>query len=82
MEHELSIEKPRIARLTGPNYRSWSIQVRRLLQAQDLWNLVDGDPTKVLEDGKQETRDAKASTLVMGLCGQGPLQHILLLETA
>jgi hypothetical protein len=43
---------------------------------------VDGDPTKALEDGNQETKDAKASTLVIGLCSQGPLQHILQLETA
>lgn len=83
MESELSIEKPRIARLSGPNYRPWSIQVRRLLQAQGLWKIVEKGPTEDVEQKlDQETKDAKASTLVMGLCGQGALQHILLLETA
>lgn len=80
MDNEFSVEKPRITRLSGPNYRPWSIQVKRLLQAKGLWTIVSEGPMKALED--QDTKDAKASTLVMGLCGQGPLQHILLLETA
>ena len=40
MEDDFSIEKPRIARLIGPNYRPWSVQVRRLLIGQSLWNVV------------------------------------------
>ena len=40
MEDDFSVEKPRIARLTGPNYRPWSVQVRRLLIGQSLWNVV------------------------------------------
>ena len=70
MESELSVEKPRIARLSGPNYRPWSIQVRRLLQAQGLWKIVTEGLSQDLElKLEQETKDAKASTLVMGLCG-------------
>jgi hypothetical protein len=33
---DYSIEKPKIARLTGPNYRPWNIQVRTLLRGLDL----------------------------------------------
>jgi hypothetical protein len=40
MEDDFSVEKPRIARLTGPNYRPWSVQVCRLLIGQSLWNVV------------------------------------------
>ena len=40
---DFSIEKPRIAKLTGLNYRPWSVQVQRLLVAQDLWDVVSQD---------------------------------------
>jgi hypothetical protein len=40
MEDDFSVEKPRIARLIGPNYRPWSVQVQRLLIGQGLWNVV------------------------------------------
>jgi hypothetical protein len=32
--------------------------------------------------GRTEVKDAKASTIIMGLCASGSLQHILLLRTA
>lgn len=35
-----------------------------------------------IEDSASETRDAKASSIIMGVCAQGPLSHILLMETA
>jgi hypothetical protein len=85
---DFNIEKPRIAKLTGPNYRPWSVQVQRLLVAQGLWNVVLQGPkaTKGPEQTtittEEEVKDAKASTLIMGYCAQGTLQHILLLETA
>ena len=106
MEDDFSVEKPRIARLTGPNYRPWSVQVRRLLIGQSLWNVVslgvestvepgstgaqeaqssgEGSGPKATEPSKDRTevKDAKASTIIMSLCAQGALQHILLLETA
>ena len=102
MEDDFSVEKPRIARLTGPNYRPWSVQVRRLLVGQGLWNVVSlGIESPVVqastgaqgteEDGNKglgplsdrtEVKDARASTIIMGLCAQGTLQHILLLSTA
>jgi hypothetical protein len=106
MEDDFSMEKPRIARLTGPNYRPWSVQVRRLLIGQSLWNVVslgvettiepgstggsaaqssgDGSDPKALgpSSDRTEVKDAKASTIIMSLCTQGALQHILLLGTA
>jgi hypothetical protein len=128
MEDDFSVEKPRIARLTGPNYRPWAIQVQRLLLSHGLWDVVrlgtevpvegtkakpaSGDLTggKSAEAGagttvggasgsaagttespvapvlpgtdRTEVKDAKASTIIMGLCASGALQHILLLGTA
>ncbi|PMD53421.1 uncharacterized protein K444DRAFT_541610 [Hyaloscypha bicolor E] len=102
MEDDFSVEKPRIARLTGPNYRPWSVQVRRLLIGQSLWNVVslgvetvepgstggsgsgDGSDPKASgpSSDRTEVKDAKASTIIMSLCAQGALQHILLLGTA
>ncbi|PVH70058.1 hypothetical protein DL98DRAFT_541109 [Cadophora sp. DSE1049] len=38
---DYSIERPRIKKLTGPNYRPWSVQVKRLLQGQSLWKVVE-----------------------------------------
>jgi hypothetical protein len=80
---DFSIEKPRIAKLTGPNYRPWSVQVQRLLVAQGLWDVVLQGP-KDAKEPKQSAiiRDAMASSLIIGLCAQGTLQHILLLNTA
>lgn len=102
MEDDFSVEKPRIARLTGPNYRPWSVQIRRLLLGQGLWNVVSlgiedpvvqdttevqgrvgDDPKALVPTGdRTEVKDARASTIIMGLCAPGALQHILLLSTA
>jgi hypothetical protein len=90
---DFSVDKPRIARLTGYNYRPWSVQVQRLLVGQGLWNVVNlgvETPKVTGEDPKApapigdrtEVRDAKASTIIMGLSAQEALQHILLLNTA
>jgi hypothetical protein len=97
MSDDFAIEKPRIGRLSGPNYRAWSIQVERLLVSQGLWDTVVSQP--VVPVGSEETskpsgvsgavqtpedrkRDAKASTIIMSLCTNDVLQHILLLGTA
>jgi hypothetical protein len=85
---DFNIEKPRITKLSGPNYRPWSVQVQRLLAAQYLWNVVlwgpkgTKEPEQTAITPEEEAKDAKASTLIMGYCAQGTLQHILLLETA
>jgi hypothetical protein len=101
---DFSIERPRIAKLTGPNYRPWSVQVRKLLVSQSLWNVVLQGPEDTKEPeqpatsspegrGKEQSikpedpertvvKDAKASSLIMGYCAQGPLLDILLLNTA
>lgn len=96
------MDKPRISKLTGVNYRTWEIQVSRILKAQGLYGAINGKFTKILknletqdtvqdsatDDGSDDaaTRimilDAKASTLIMGFCSQGPLDHIISLETA
>ena len=94
MENDFSIERPRVPKLTGPNYRPWSLQVKRLLQSLELWEIVvQGVPETPVATGGQEPKetitgdksgikDAKASTIIMGACAQPVLQHILLLETA
>jgi hypothetical protein len=153
MEDDYSVEKVRISKLTGPNYRSWSIQVKRLLVSRRLWAAIgdtppvagivtmatsvptarilaeatasahattttvegvpsgrssrrtatEGVPTGSSSAGTRgptdpgtgnievpgdpgsaidEVLDAKASTLIMGMCGPEPLGHILLLEHA
>lgn len=128
METDFSTEKPRIAKLTGPNYRPWALQVKRWLQSLELWEVVEKGPMDpeatgtsgidTVEDpvasgstdptgestgskkkssgkGKEATgakgpvatgrsllKDAKAATLIMGVCSSTALQHILLLETA
>jgi hypothetical protein len=102
---DFSVEKPRIAKLTGLNYRPWSVQVQRLLEAQDLWDVVSQGPKAPKEpeqsavppepeqssaakpkpsaiSSEERIKNAKASTLIMGYCAQGTLQHILLLKTA
>src|SRR5882757_988666 len=97
MEEDYSVEKPRISKLTGPNYRPWSVQVQRLLISQSLWKVVElgaigpkststagatVSSTEVVDAERTVVKDAKASTIIMGLCGQGALQYILLLDTA
>lgn len=89
MESDFGIERPRVPKLTGPNYRPWSLQVKRLLQSLELWDIVvqgtkgsEDKPTPGDDSGRIEVKDAKASTIIMGACAQPVLQHILLLETA
>ena len=109
MDVDFSVDKPRIARLTGPNYRPWSIQVQRLLLSKGLWSVVRlgvepprGSATEEIEPeegaslggtsgftgpegpaaDRTEVKDATASTIIMGLCVQSTLQHVLLLITA
>jgi hypothetical protein len=110
MEDDYSVEKIRIQKLSGPNYRSWMIQLQRLLIGKSLWNVVKygvsalgaatapeaegsskspkGAGTTEAQvllgpaDGRTEVDDAKASTLIIGLCTSNVLQHVLLLSTA
>jgi hypothetical protein len=97
---DFGLEKPRIAKLTGSNYRPWSIQVRTLLRGLGLWDVVEaglkdtvakgatgvsGEPREGGEapkDPKLVAKDAKASSLIMGLCSQEALDHILLCDSA
>jgi hypothetical protein len=90
---DFGLEKPRIAKLTGSNYRPWSIQVRTLLRGLDLWDIVEAGlkstiaekPTEGQEAPKAPklvAKDAKASSLIMGLCSQEALDHILLYDSA
>ena len=93
--------KPRINKLAGINYRTWQIQVGRMIKAQGLYGAINGRFAKILKEAAKEeplheeedddhddifentmVQDAKASTLIMGLCSQGPLDHIISLETA
>ena len=78
MEDDFSVEKPRIARLTGPNYRPWSVQLQRLLIGQGLWSVVSlGVSTLIatVADSKAPepsvdrtgVKEAKASTIIIGL---------------
>jgi hypothetical protein len=41
METDFGIERPRVPKLTGPNYRPWSLQVKRFLQSMELWTVVE-----------------------------------------
>ena len=56
--------------------------------AQGLWDVVSQgikgakEPESSAVTPEQIVKDAKASTLIMGYCAQGTLQHILLLNTA
>lgn len=100
---DFGVEKPRITKLVGLNYKPWSVQVQRLLVAYGLWEVVSRgrQSTKETEtgpatqgstdEGKPEDpksrdselkEDARASTIIMSLCSQDTLQHILLLATA
>ena len=94
MENDYSVERPKIGKFTGPNYRPWSVQVQRLLLSQGLWSVVLKGPVSTKATGADttediasvsdytEVKDAKASIIIMGLCAIEPLQYILLLETA
>ena len=97
---EFSIEKPRMPKLTGPNYRIWSIQAKLMLQAQDLWGIVESAPEAPKTDEaattvsaaaggedtekalKAKAKEAKASFLILSLCGTEPQYSISELETA
>jgi hypothetical protein len=61
MEDDFSVEKPRIARLTGLNYRPWSVQVRRLLIGQSLWNVVSLGVETTVEPGSTGGLAAQSS---------------------
>jgi hypothetical protein len=97
METDFGIERPRIPKLTGPNYRPWSLQVKRLLQSMELWVVVTTGPLSTTmttstspespkpegdDASRSDLKDAKAATVIMGVCSQPVLQHILLLESA
>jgi hypothetical protein len=91
MEKDYGMEKLRIQKLTGPNYPTWSIQVKRLLVSKMLWQGIEPeaapkDPaasgTTEPESTQSTVDNAKASTIIMGLCASNALQHILLLDTA
>jgi hypothetical protein len=85
---DFGLEKPRISKLTGSNYRSWSIQVMTLLEGQDLWDIVEGRLGKPIEgeeppkDPKIRARDTKARSMIMSLYSQEALEHILLYRNA
>ncbi|KFY64063.1 hypothetical protein V496_03496 [Pseudogymnoascus sp. VKM F-4515 (FW-2607)] len=87
-----------ISKLDGPNYRIWSLLVKRLLQSRGLWDVVEPLPKAPREQaGEQvlaprdpptppaadfEVRDAEASCLIMELCGAVPLGLIVSIECA
>jgi hypothetical protein len=112
-------DKPKIAKLTGPNYRPWALQTKRFLQAIGLWEVVEQGPSVPVATVSAETmatgstgstggpagdnqgptspkegaltgasgvrtaqNDAKATTLIIGLCASTVLDEVLLLETA
>ena len=58
MEDNYSVEKIRIQKLSGPNYRSWMIQLQRLLIGKSLWNVVRYG---VSESGAATTLEAEGS---------------------
>ncbi|PQM43480.1 hypothetical protein VC83_09607 [Pseudogymnoascus destructans] len=41
MEVTTSPERPRLAKLTGPNYRNWATQMRLILMDQRVWSAID-----------------------------------------
>jgi Pol polyprotein, beta-barrel domain/Zinc knuckle/Domain of unknown function (DUF4219)/gag-polypeptide of LTR copia-type len=71
MESDFGLERPRVPKLTGPNYRPWSLQVKRLLQSLELWEIVvqgvPKDPEVIVTPASSSTRK---STETSG--GQGP----------
>ncbi|KFY82599.1 hypothetical protein V500_10440 [Pseudogymnoascus sp. VKM F-4518 (FW-2643)] len=61
MEREAA-ERPRISKLTGPNYRNWAKQIRLVLQDRKVWSAID--PEYTLDDdvepptkGEAESKD-------------------------
>ena len=56
-------DKPRISKLTGVNYRTWEIQVSRLLKAQGLYGAINGRFAQVLKNAAAEktTQDSATS---------------------
>jgi hypothetical protein len=73
---DFAVEKPRISKLTGPNYRPWGVQVQRLLVAQGLWSVVSqgpGDTKESIDPDCTEVKDARASTIIIELCSQDTL---------
>lgn len=55
--------KPRISKLTGVNYRTWEIQVSRLLKAQGLYGAINGKFAQVLKNAvaNKTAQDSAAS---------------------
>ena len=55
--------KPRISKLTGVNYRTWEIQVSRLLKAQGLYVAINGKFAQVLKNvvANKTAQDSAAS---------------------
>jgi len=56
---DFGIERPRIVKLTGANYRPWSLQLRRALQSMELWTVVELGPMVTATPGTG-TKDAVA----------------------
>jgi hypothetical protein len=90
---DFGLEKPRITKLIGSNYRPWSIQVRTLLRGLDLWDVVEvGLKSTIAEKPKEGqeapktpklvAKDTKASSLIISLYSQKALDHILLYDSA
>ncbi|KAM3084680.1 hypothetical protein ACMFMG_012229 [Clarireedia jacksonii] len=95
MEDEYWLDKARIAKLNKTNYRAWSIQVETLLMGLGLWDVVEVGLKKtaaevaiglsekpISTDPEWEAKDAKARSIIMVLCSQEALDHILLCESA
>jgi hypothetical protein len=79
MEVDFSTEKPRIAKLTGPNYRLWALQVKRWLQSLELWEVVvqgpiDPEATGMPGIGTEELPVALGSTESSEGASTGPLK--------
>ncbi|RFU28076.1 hypothetical protein B7463_g8263, partial [Scytalidium lignicola] len=66
METDYGIERPRIPKLDGLNYRSWSVQVKELLIGQNLWDVVSmgviGQPPALLVTPPPRTTPSREST--------------------
>jgi hypothetical protein len=61
MEYDFGMEKTRVPKLTGPNYRPWSLQVRRLLQSMELWTIVELGVPEALAKPTTGSGSAEAS---------------------
>jgi hypothetical protein len=78
MEVDFSTEKPRIAKLIGPNYRPWALQVKHWLQSLELWEVVvqgsiDLEATGTPGIGMEELPVASGSTESPEGASTGPL---------